>query len=152
MEKQGLNGFSRYRSSSILLCSTFLLVPNEPKRKHSRTEIYPVDTYQILKRDILGTLLRQRRVQVCKVGLYWTIDTCAHALATLPRIPLEEMSMGRLPKLLNTTGLYSLVRQPTICGRKGFMWLGPALLTGKNCRSRFHGLYSKRRNIRKLIN
>lgn len=116
-EKQG-NWLFRYRSFIpliILLVGTILYV---------RTELYP-DTF-ILEETPYEIYYEMFALLISLVGLFVRIYTVGHTPKNTSGRNTKE---GQVADILNTTGMYSIVRHPLYVGNF-LMWSGPAMLTG----------------------
>ena len=117
LEKQG-NWLFRHRSSLpliILVLGTILYL---------RTEIYP-ETF-ILEGTQYEDYFEFMCLAVSLFGLGIRVYTVGH---TPRNTSGRNTAEGQVAEVLNTTGIYSVVRHPLYLGNF-FMWLGPAMMTG----------------------
>jgi len=118
LEKQG-NWLFRHRSHLpllILLIGTILYL---------RTELYP-DTF-ILEGTPYEPYYEACCLAVSLFGLGIRIYTVGH---TPQHTSGRNTAEGQVAEVLNTTGIYSMVRHPLYLGNF-FMWLGPAMMNGQ---------------------
>lgn len=116
-EKQG-NWLFRYRSFLpliVLFIGTTLYL---------RTEIYP-ETF-ILEETPYEIYYEMFALLISLAGLSIRIYTVGH---TPKNTSGRNTNQGQVADILNTTGMYSIVRHPLYVGNF-LMWFGPAMLTG----------------------
>ena len=99
----------------VLLAGVFLFIKSELYPQPSWIDNYPYEWYYEV--FCLGVSL---------FGLAIRVYTVGHT----PRHTSGRNVHGQLAEVLNTSGIYSLVRHPLYLGNF-FMWLGPTLLIGQ---------------------
>jgi protein-S-isoprenylcysteine O-methyltransferase Ste14 len=116
-EQQG-NWLFKYRGVLPLLILLIGLI------LYLRTEMYP-ETF-FLEESPYEVYYESGCFLISLIGLGVRVYTVGH---TPKNTSGRNTAEGQIAEVLNTTGIYSIVRHPLYLGNF-FMWLGPAMLTG----------------------